>query len=59
MDYVYIPFAYDYGESYREEVNGEWIAWTDKEFAQAWADKENKKPRNDGTRIIIRKWEVR
>jgi len=59
MSDVYIPFAFDYGESYRVDVNGVYVAWTDKQTAIAWADKENKIQSHDGTKIIIRGWEVR
>lgn len=56
---VFIPFHYDYGESYRAEVNGEYIAFLDEKEANDFAVEENKKPSNDGTKIIIREWLVK
>jgi hypothetical protein len=56
---VYIPFAYDYGESYPEMEDDKYFGWTNEVDAIKWADKENEKSRGDGTRIIIRTFEIR
>jgi hypothetical protein len=59
MTEVFIPFRYDYGESYRQEVNGEYIAFLNEEEANKFADEENKKSSSDGTKVIIRKWTLK